>query len=78
MKELLFLNILTFFEEMIESFKINPLLSLMPFFVGIVFGFMLCLLIYALVVVKSLFLVTLISSLISFTASSVIFSYIFS
>jgi len=54
MKELLFLNILTFFEEMIESFKINPLLSLMPFFVGIVFGFMLCLLIYALVVVKSL------------------------
>ena len=47
-------NKLNLFDQVLNSFKENPLVSLMPFFIGIVFGFLLCLLIYVFILINSL------------------------
>ena len=41
-------------QQISQKFTENPLVSLMPFFVGIAFGFVLCFLIYLLVIARSL------------------------
>lgn len=48
------LTIIDKMNEALDSFTENPLASLMPFFTGIICGFLLCLVIYLVIVVKSL------------------------
>ncbi len=48
------LSVVDSIAEMFDSFMNYPLEKLLPFFIGIVFGFLLCLLIYLLIVVSSL------------------------
>lgn len=48
------LSVIDSVTNMFNSFMEDPLEKLMPFFIGIIFGFVLCLLIYLLIVISSL------------------------
>ena len=49
----MYLDIIETISNAIDNFKNNPFESLFPFIVGAVFGFVVCLLIYALIIVSS-------------------------
>ena len=54
MKLFIFLGFINVINEYFESFRNNPLISLIPFIFGIIIGFAVCFLLYLLVIVSSL------------------------